>query len=220
MNPYLDALFPPDEIDVSVLPAATQETELFQSQRSASLWSQLVAAPPLQPPNWIRSRIRRLFLVSLGVPVDLDEILPASKQKKLVLPSTGLGSGRDSQDSRAAGGSVQRLKDSENGSRTSLDSQGRVKENRNSTSRRRGPPPEPQLDLNRGRQLCTMTPEAMAGLTMDELKDHVKTLEAMEQTAKECLEYWTKRTDEKLGDREAFEGVIENLVQHARKVRK
>jgi hypothetical protein len=42
----------------------------------------------------------------------------------------------------------------------------------------------------------------------------------MEGVAKELLDYWTKRTDEKLGDREAFEGVIENLVQHARKVRK
>lgn len=55
---------------------------------------------------------------------------------------------------------------------------------------------------------------------MDELKEHVKKLEEMEVTAKEVLEYWTARTDEKLGDREAFEGVIENLVKHARKVRK
>ena len=65
-----------------------------------------------------------------------------------------------------------------------------------------------------------ITDEAMAGLTMEELKEHVKQLEAMEGIAKEVLEYWTKRTDEKLGDREAFEGVIENLVQHARKIRK
>jgi len=42
----------------------------------------------------------------------------------------------------------------------------------------------------------------------------------MQVLAKEVLEYWTKRTDEKLGDREAFEGVIENLVKHARKTRK
>jgi len=55
---------------------------------------------------------------------------------------------------------------------------------------------------------------------LDELKAHVKKLEEMQGTAKEVLEYWTKRTDEKLGDREAFEGVIENLVKHARKVRK
>jgi len=65
-----------------------------------------------------------------------------------------------------------------------------------------------------------ITDEALNGLTMVELKSHVQALKVMEGTAREVLEYWTKRTDEKLGDREAFEGVIENLVQHARKVRK
>lgn len=48
----------------------------------------------------------------------------------------------------------------------------------------------------------------------------MKKLEEIEVLAKELLEYWTMRTDEKLGDREAFEGVIENLVKHAQKVRK
>lgn len=70
------------------------------------------------------------------------------------------------------------------------------------------------------RQLCTITDEALNGLTMEELREHVQKLESMQGTAKEVLEYWTKRTDEKIGDREAFEGVIENLVKHARKVRK
>lgn len=55
---------------------------------------------------------------------------------------------------------------------------------------------------------------------MDELREHVQKLESIQATAKEVLEYWTKRTDENIGDREAFEGVIENLVKHARKVRK
>jgi hypothetical protein len=55
---------------------------------------------------------------------------------------------------------------------------------------------------------------------MEELKGHVQKLEVMEDTAKEVLDYWTKRTDEKLGEREAFEGVVENLVKHARKTRK
>ena len=54
-----------------------------------SLWNQLASPVPLNPPDWKRSRIRRLFLVSLGIPVNLDEILPASgKKKKLILPST------------------------------------------------------------------------------------------------------------------------------------
>ncbi|KAH7252357.1 hypothetical protein BKA59DRAFT_394218, partial [Fusarium tricinctum] len=149
--------------------------------RSASLWSQLVAPPPLAPPDWIRSRTRRLFLVSLGVPVDLDEILPASKQKKLVLPSLNVStlSPRTSTDSRS-----------------------------------------PELDLVAARHLCQTTDEALDGMTDEELKVHIAKLEGLEEAAKEALEYWKKRTDEKIGDREAFEGVIENLVKHARKVRK
>ncbi|KAK2626550.1 hypothetical protein QTJ16_003725 [Diplocarpon rosae] len=216
---YMNAWFPPDSIDTSVLPPISAEHPIFLTPRSASLWSQLVAPPPLQPPNWIRSRIRRLFLVSLGVPVDLDEILPASKQKKLILPSMSLqpssGSPRNSTDSR----SISRLKQGEgNASTTSVDSQG--KPSRSDSKRRRGPPPAPQLDLLSARQLCSFTDQALDGLTLEELKAHVSKLEEMQGTAKEVLEYWTKRTDEKLGDRDAFEGVIENLVKHARKVRK
>ena len=48
----------------------------------------------------------------------------------------------------------------------------------------------------------------------------MKRLEALKDISNEVLEYWTKKTDETIGDREAFEGVIENLVKHARKVRK
>ncbi|KAI5465899.1 hypothetical protein BGZ63DRAFT_411356 [Mariannaea sp. PMI_226] len=212
-EPYLAGLFPPEELDFPSFPPLPKDSIIFQTPRSASLWSQLVAPPPLAPPDWIRSRIRRLFLVSLGVPVDLDEILPASKQKKLILPSLNLttGSSRTSSDSR----SVSRLRQGEgNNSSTSVDTQGKP------SKKRRGPPPQPELDLVAARHLCMTTEEALSGMTDQELKSHVSKLEAMEGVAKEVLEYWKKRTDEKIGDREAFEGVIENLVKHARKVRK
>jgi len=215
-EPFMNTLFPPDTIDTSVLPSVSPEHPLFLTQRSASLWAQLVAPPPLQPPNWIRSRIRRLFLVSLGVPVDLDEILPASKQKKLILPSIHLSTSTSGSPRNSS--SISRLKQSDgNGSSTSVDEAGK---SRSDSKRRRGPPAAPNLDLVSARQTCMITDEALNGLTMDELKAHVKGLEQMEGMAREVLEYWTKRTDEKLGDREAFEGVIENLVKHARKVRK
>jgi hypothetical protein len=149
------------------------------------------------------------------VPVDLDEILPASKQKKLILPSIHLNPSSSSPRNSNDTPNISRLKQTDgNNSSTSVDSQGKP------SKRRKGPPPPPELDLVYARQLCTITDEAMDGLTMEELKEHVKKLEAMEGLAAEVLDYWTKRTDEKLGDREAFEGVIENLVKHARKVRK
>jgi len=243
---FLDALFPHEDEAPPLLPSISKDNPVFLTPRSASLWSQLVAPPPLQPPDWIRSRIRRLFLVSLGVPVDLDEILPASKQKKLVLPSLHRVSSngsfrRDSSESR----SVSRVRQAHAAPRTSVDSQGNLKPTSSSRpagsgdyaaspsssshnlaagasgSRRKGPAsPGPSFDLTAARQLCATTDEALTGMTDEELKTHVAKLEAMQGTVQEVLEYWQKRTDEKIGDREAFEGVIENLVKHARKVRK
>ncbi len=53
----------------------------------------------------------------------------------------------------------------------------------------------------------------------EELQDHVKRLEEATLRASEVLEYWLKRRDEGVREKEAFEGVIENLVRHARRVR-
>lgn len=214
-EPYLTALFPPEELDYTTLPPLPKDMTVFSTPRAAPLWSQLVAPPPLAPPDWIRSRTRRLFLVSLGVPVDLDEILPASKQKKLILPSLSAPSNspRNSGDHHSA--SRQR-QDEANASSTSVDSQGK----RTTARSRKGPPPQPELDLVAARYLCSTTDEALNGMTGGELKEHVHKLESMQDAAEKLLEYWKQRTDEKIGDRETFEGVIENLVKHARKVRK
>lgn len=172
------------------------------------------------------------------MPVDLDEILPASKQNKLVLPSLhrvgSSGSLRTSTDSRPR--SLSRLKRQDEGggggnaSSTSVDTQGRPTKARKGGRREAGHdgepgrrnkkgPPEPQFDLVAAKQLCTTTDQALDGMTDAELQEHVKRLAGLQETAKEVLDFWTKRTDEKIGDREAFEGVIENLVKHARKVR-
>lgn len=218
-DPYLNDIFP-DAIQDPSLPLAeiSDKHSIFLTERSLSLWSQLVAPPPLQPPNWVRSRIRRLFLVSLGVPVDLDEILPASKQKKLILPSThphhDSRSPRPSSDARP-NGSVARLKH-ENGSSASVDSTSSTRGSR----RRRGPLPAPELDMGATRLLCTVTDAALCSFTESELQSHIQKLQELTNRASEVLEYWLKRKDGALGDKEAFEGVIENLVKHARKVRK
>lgn len=221
-EPYLNALYPSDVLDIPPLPSPPSDNPIFFNPRSASLWSQLAAPPPLQPPDWIRSRIRRLFLVSLGVPVDLDEILPASKQKKLVLPSlhriTSNGSLRTSSESR----SVSRLRKSDaNRSSVSVDSQGKEKP-RSGPKRPSGKVSSliPAFDLVAAKQLCATTEEALKGMTDIELQQHVRKLKQMEVLANEVHEFWKQRTDEKIGDREAFEGVIENLVKHARKTRK
>ena len=210
MMPYLESMFPDApkiEVQKDTLP---QASSIFTTDRSTALWAQLVEPPPLQPPNWIRSRIRRMFLVSLGVPVDLDEILPASKQKKLVLPSINL-SPRPSSDRPT--GAVERLK-KQNDSSTSVNSASSKAERR-----RRGPPPPPEFDISAATRLSSTTDVALGNLSLEELKSHVEQLERLKIRAEEVLEFWLRKKDSALAEKEAFEAVIENLVKHARKVR-
>jgi hypothetical protein len=68
--------------------------------------------------------------------------------------------------------------------------------------------------------LCATTDAALNGLTDAELTMHVSELEQVTLRASAVLEYWLKRRDGLVGEKEAFEGVIENLVSHVRRVRK
>ena len=191
----MDDMFPSTkESHADSSPPLTNSSSMFLSDRSLSLWSQLVAPPPLQPPNWVRSRIRRLFLVSLGVPVDLDEILPASKQKKLILPSIHLRNDSPSPADGQRTGSRVRLKQ-DNASSTSIDKPGTSSKSK----RRKGAPPPPVLDLQQTKMLCATTAAALSNMTDKELLAHVKKLDDLTAKASE---------------------VIENLVKHARRVRK
>ncbi len=212
-KPYIDEIFPfLKELESEPLDEEEfSNNSSFLSERSQSLWSQLVAPPPLNPPNWVRSRTRRLFLVSLGVPVDLDEILPASKQKKLVLPSiniSGDSSPRPSGEARGNGKGTKRGEQPGDSSSSRTD------------RGRRGVPSPPQLEINSTRILGSTTDAALGNFTDEELQAHVQRLTEMQALASSALEYWLQRRDNALGDKEAFEGVIENLVKHAKKSRK
>ncbi|KAF1955345.1 hypothetical protein CC80DRAFT_415663 [Byssothecium circinans] len=214
-QPYIDEIYPSLKEIPSISttnPGAVRS--IFLTDRSESLWSQLVAPPPLQPPDWVRSRIRRLFLVSLGVPVDLDEILPASKQKKLILPSIhipGEKSPRPSSDGR--NGALGRVK-RENASSTSVDSSASKSERK-----RKGPAPPPELDISSTTQLCATTDAALGNFTGEELRAHIQRLQELTSRANEVFEYWQKRKESAMGDKDAFEQVIESLVAHAKKLR-
>lgn len=229
ITPYINAILPnstPIHPKSSIPPLDVSQTTPFQSERSLSLWQQLISPPPMQPPNWTKSRIRRLFLVSLGVPVDLDEILPPSKQKRLVLPSIGLdeegGGGILPRPSTSAIERLRDQQDADNESTTSLDSEtgapkrpkssSKAKAKARSSANQKGPPAPPDLDLNAAALLCNTTAEALSVYSDAELKEHVFTLQLLNQKASKVLEYWLERKDEGLKEKEALEGVIENLV--------
>ena len=152
------------------------------------------------------------------MPVDLDEILPKSKQGRLILPSV----------ERVVNSEMGRLGKSEsaNTSTTSLDGDGSktASGKKRSTGRGRstktGPAPPPALDLPYLKLSSSKYDDAeLDGLSHPNLKSFVQELEDLTKQASQVLEYWLKRRDEAKGEKEAFEGVIENLVKHARKER-
>ena len=227
LDDRLDQLFPASK-EIASLPAVEairDASAIFSTERSLSLWSQIVAPPPLQPQNWVKSRIRRLFLVSLGVPVDLDEILPASKQKKLVLPSMQAGAWeRGNQGNQAPKVSDEKPAGTSGGSgsggRTATAEARAEAAAEQGRARARDADGPAELDLLAVRRLWATTDAALDGLTDGELKAHVAELQEITQVASGVLEYWLKRRDGLVGEKEAFEGVIENLVSHARRVRR
>jgi len=68
--------------------------------------------------------------------------------------------------------------------------------------------------------LAQTTDVRLEGMSDVELREHVKELEALLGRAKETVEFWESRVVEAGREKEAFEGVIENLVIFARKSRK
>lgn len=115
------------------------------------------------------------------------------------------------------------LKDA-NASSTSLSSQTKDTKDRDRRKRRGGndqlPARAPPLDFPAIRHLYSTTETALKNMTGPEMETHVQKLEEMTQKAGEVLEYWVKRRDAAMGEKEMFESVVGDLVKHARRVRR
>lgn len=66
------------------LPVDSIKLTLMQGQMSSrELYTQLITPPELKPLDWKRSRVRREQLISLGVPVNLDEVSDTQETSRL-----------------------------------------------------------------------------------------------------------------------------------------
>ena len=68
--------------------------------------------------------------------------------------------------------------------------------------------------------MCSTTEAGLEVLSDAQLKAHVNRVEELIVRGKEVLQYWIRRKEAAVGEKEAFDGVIENLVRHARRFRK
>ncbi|KIK67826.1 hypothetical protein GYMLUDRAFT_36603 [Collybiopsis luxurians FD-317 M1] len=92
INDILDPIWDDEEALEQVLSQegireAEGVNQILTTNESRELYKLLFRAPPAtKPPNWTRSRIRRQHLISLGIPVNLDEMLPPHANGKALPP--------------------------------------------------------------------------------------------------------------------------------------
>ncbi|KAK7682925.1 hypothetical protein QCA50_013958 [Cerrena zonata] len=60
-----------------------KEDQELLDERSKQIFEELSNIPHLQPPNWIKLKIRHNLLIKLGVPINLDELNEKEEQSRL-----------------------------------------------------------------------------------------------------------------------------------------
>jgi hypothetical protein len=196
----------PSHYDETVPPAFNPETPAsYFNERSQSLWQQLaLIQPQALATDWKKSTIRRLFMISLGVPLDLDEILPPSKNpKKLVLPNNTKSSlASASASSRAATAASALPADTKPGDKSG----------------------ENPLEVNTAQNLSAwnhlaqVSELALQGMSTEELTQHIASLNVAVKQATETLTIWETKKAAAEKDKQDFESLIESLVDYAQKV--
>ncbi|EPX72129.1 uncharacterized protein SOCG_04822 [Schizosaccharomyces octosporus yFS286] len=172
----LHAVFGPPK-DPEHLPESPLDLE-----RILSLWDKLIEMPVLQRPDWLRSSIRHIFLVSMGLPVDLDELLPSQSN-----PSSSSASFKN----------ILKISTSS----TQLEN-------------------EPSFNYTVARRLCCTTHEILASRSSDALVKHINMLKQYVSEATALAQYWTDKRDSSFNDKLLYETVVDDLVQHSKRLRK
>jgi len=81
-------------------------------------------------------------------------------------------------------------------------------------------PGPPEFDMESARRIASVSQAAICNMTTQEFQDHTDKVNSHVISAKKLLEYWTERKKVAEGDKEAFETVIESLVDYAQRMRK
>ncbi|KIJ37464.1 hypothetical protein M422DRAFT_211579 [Sphaerobolus stellatus SS14] len=194
--------------------------QVLVTSESRELYQALFSIPPSQisrPPNWTRSRIRRQHLISLGIPINLDEVLPHNNGKPLPMlnvttrPSSAPPGPRSSQvPVNPPSGSNTRAGTPRSGTPVSG---GRPSQNAP------GLGPKPQLNEAKVEEMLNLSHDTLSLLPLSRLEGHLKTLKSLTNDTSALLAYLLQVRDSLQQDSETYNGLIAELVSEAQKLK-
>ncbi|KAG9016916.1 hypothetical protein FRB93_009446 [Tulasnella sp. JGI-2019a] len=161
-------------------------SQILVTPESRTMYKTLFETPlaPSRPPNWTRSRIRRQHLISLGIPINLDEMLPHANGKPLpalniiTRPSSTPPAPRPAPVSGSANGASTTRPSTPKTIRPNI--LGRAES---------GLGPAPQLDKTKVDEMLALDPETLSLLPLSMLNAHLDTLRALTATSSSLLSH-------------------------------
>lgn len=222
----LGPLWSSDDIDEALTDEGVREVgglaQILVTPDSRALYQSLFhkSPPSTHPPNWIRSRIRRQHLISLGIPVNLDEVLPHAGSKPLPalhittrpmsappVPRNGVQplNGSASSNTSRAGTPVAGAPAPGNARRGAV--------------AQLGLGPKPQLDERRIGELLSLTPDQLSLRPLASLEACLSDLRTQTQNTSALLTYLLQAKDALQQDSETYNRLIAELVGEAQKMK-
>ncbi|KAI0375791.1 hypothetical protein BV20DRAFT_959839 [Pilatotrama ljubarskyi] len=174
--------------------------------------------PSLQPVNWTRSRIRRQHLISLGIPVNLDEVLPRTNGALPMLEITT----RPMSAPPGPRGGVSKLQTAAalNNARSGTSQPGSPATTHGSLAApqlRLGT--RPQVDEAKVQLLLNLSPDQLSLLPLPTLEAHLSEAKAQTAKASALLTYLLQLRDALQQDSETYNKLIGELVGEAQKMK-
>ncbi|KAG8946720.1 hypothetical protein FRC04_011498 [Tulasnella sp. 424] len=217
--------------------------QVLVTPESRSLYHTLLesALPPTKPPNWTRSRIRRQHLITLGIPINLDEVLapviapsgratptlPGTSSAHAPRPSSAPPTPRPGHPSVLAGvaavpgprsatpkpsGLRNHVAASASGRSTPTIGGGNgVSNGIGTTITDLGP--APQLDLSKIDEMLALDADTLPLLPLPLLNAHLDTLRSLTATTSSALTHLLQQREALQQDSEAYNAVIADMIQ-------
>ncbi|KAI0335617.1 hypothetical protein GY45DRAFT_1342655 [Cubamyces sp. BRFM 1775] len=174
--------------------------------------------PSFQPVNWTRSRIRRQHLISLGIPVNLDEVLPRANGALPMLEITT----RPMSAPPGPRGGLSKLQTAavRNSARSGTSQPG-------SPATTQGPlvasqlrlGPRPELDEAKVQELLDLSSDRMSLMPLSTLESHLADIKAQTAKTSALLTYLLQMRDALQQDSETYNKLIGELVGEAQKMK-
>ncbi|KAH7105438.1 hypothetical protein BKA62DRAFT_689694 [Auriculariales sp. MPI-PUGE-AT-0066] len=166
--------------------------------------------PSTRPPDWIRSRIRRQHLISLGIPINLDEILPQSSIKQM--PELQITT-RPASTPPGGPGSRQRTSTAPP-SRSGTPTPG-GRSQPQSAAQLLSIGPKPSLNKDRIAAMLALEHDKLSLLPLAEVQAHLASLRRLTADASAQLTHVLQTKDALQQDSETYNGLIGELVGEA-----